>query len=89
MTTATLIHRRRELLATQSAEIVRLRRVSRLVSEITGAAAGTLNAIHRAGGYQVFDPQHQDEIQRAIRAQEAAVLQVLNARGDILVRGEL
>jgi len=39
-----------------------------------------LNAIHRAGGWHVADPQHQDRLRLALEALEGAVVAVLNRR---------
>lgn len=61
------------------AEIERMRAKILRMSELTGAAAAVLNAIHRAGGWHVADPQHQDRLHRALEALEEAVLAVLNA----------
>ena len=46
--------------------------------QIAAAAAATLNAIHRAGGYVVHEPDHRDRIQRALAALEQAVVVALN-----------
>lgn len=47
---------------------------------LTGAGAAVLNAIHRAGGYNVYDPQHQGRIQRGIEALGDAVTSTIAAR---------
>lgn len=62
------------------AEIERLRRRLLGMTELTGAAAAVLNAIHRAGGWHVADPQHQDRLRLALEALEGAVVAVLNRR---------
>jgi len=62
------------------AEIERLRRRLLGMTELTGAAAAVLNAIHRAGGWHVADPQHQERLRLALEALESAVVAVLNRR---------
>lgn len=49
-------------------------------STLTGAGASVLNAIHRAGGYHVYDPCHQPRMQRAIQALSDAVVGTLEQR---------
>lgn len=61
-------------------EIDRLRRRLLGLTELTGAAAAVLNAIHRAGGWHVADPQHQERLRLALDALESAVVAVLNRR---------
>lgn len=61
-------------------EIERLRRRLLGMTELTGAASAVLNAIHRAGGWHVADPQHQDRLRLALEALEGAVVAVLNRR---------
>jgi len=61
-------------------EIDRLRRRLLNMTELTGAAAAVLNAIHRAGGWHVADPQHQERLRLALDALESAVVAVLNRR---------
>jgi hypothetical protein len=58
--------------------ILQLRRRLLHHANLTGASASVLNAIHRAGGYVVFDPHHQDRVSRAMRALENAVTETLN-----------
>ena len=48
-------------------------------TNLLGAGVAVLNAIHRAGGYHVFDPQHQERIFRAMQALENAVTEAINA----------
>lgn len=43
------------------------------VSNITGAAAAAVHAIHKAGGYVVFDPCHQEPVKQAINGLAHAV----------------
>ena len=61
-------------------EIDRLRRRLLGLTELTGAAAAVLNAIHRAGGWHVADPMHQERLRLALDALESAVVAVLNRR---------
>lgn len=61
-------------------EIERLRRRLLGLTELTGAAAAVLNAIHRAGGWHVADPMHQERLRLALDALESAVVAVLNRR---------
>lgn len=61
-------------------EIDRLRRRLLGLTELTGAAVAVLTAIHRAGGWHVADPQHQDRLRLALEALEGAVVAVLNRR---------
>lgn len=58
-------------------EIDRLRARLLRHGNVLGAAAALLNAIHRAGGYQVTDPANQERIQRSMQALEAAVVEAL------------
>lgn len=58
-------------------EVARLRAKVLRQGNVLGAAAGLLNAIHRAGGYHIADPQHQERIQTNMRALEAAVVEAL------------
>lgn len=60
-------------------EINRLRAKTLRLAELTGAGAAVLNAIHRAGGWHVADPQHQERLRLALEALEEAVVSVLNA----------
>lgn len=53
------------------------------MSNMTGAAAGVLNAIHRAGGYTVFDPRHRVHVQRCMRALEDTTVAWLNRHGEL------
>ena len=46
-----------------------------------GAAVAVLTAIHRAGGWHVVDPIHQDRMRAALDALESAVEATLNERG--------
>ena len=48
-------------------------------SNLLGAGVAVLNAIHRSGGYQVFDPQHQERVGRALQALENSVTEAINA----------
>lgn len=61
-------------------EIDRLRRRLLGLTELTGAAAAVLSATHRAGGWHVADPQHQERLRLALDALESAVVAVLNRR---------
>lgn len=63
-------------------EIDRLRRRLLNMTELTGAAAAVLNAIHRAGGWHVADPQHQDRLRKALEALEEAVVAALNGGAE-------
>ncbi len=63
------------------AELKRLRARVLAHQQVMGAAAATLNDIHRAGGYHVVDPIHQPTVQRAITALEQAVVEVVNGLG--------
>lgn len=54
-------------------------------SALTGAGAAVLNAIHRAGGYHVYDTVHQVRVQRGIEALFKAVTEVIEARQDMPV----
>ncbi len=45
----------------------------RVLADLTGAAAGTLHAIHLAGGYHVADPRHQEPVRLGIEALERAL----------------
>lgn len=58
-------------------EIDRLRARLLRHGNVVGAAAALLNAIHRAGGYQVADPANHERIQRGMQALEAAVVEAL------------
>jgi hypothetical protein len=58
-------------------EIDRLRAKVLRHGNVLGAAAALLNAIHRAGGYHIADPKHQDRIQASMAALEAAVVEAL------------
>ena len=62
-------------------EIDRLRRRLLGLTELTGAAVAVLTAIHRAGGWHVVDPIHQDRMRAALDALESAVEATLNERG--------
>lgn len=62
-------------------EIARLRRALRHHTELTGAAVAVLTAIHKAGGWHVVDPIHQDRMRAALDALESAVEATLNERG--------
>lgn len=64
------------------AEIERLRRRLLGMTDLTGAAAAVLNAIHRAGGWHVADPQHQDPLRKALEALEEAVVAALNGGAE-------
>jgi hypothetical protein len=68
-------------------ELVLLRKQ---VSALSGATAGLLTAIDRAGGWHVFDPQHQDPVARAFIAVKGAVEDMLTTRADLpsLVLGQ-
>lgn len=59
------------------ADLAELR--ARLLNQtnIVGAGAAVLDAIHRAGGYHVFDPQHHDRVERALDALGQAVTTAL------------
>ena len=46
---------------------------------LVNAAAMLLNQIHRAGGYQVFDPGYKPGIDRAMRMLEEHVINAVNA----------
>jgi hypothetical protein len=70
----------REQCGDQAAELAVLRRHC---SALTGAGAGLLDALHRAGGWHVADPGHQPRISQAMAAQEAAVVNALRDRGDL------
>lgn len=69
------------------AELILLRRQC---SALTGATAGLLHAIESAGGWVVFDPQHQDPVARAFVAVKGAVEDMLTTRADLpsLVLGQ-
>lgn len=58
-------------------EIDRLRAKLLRQNNVIGAAAALLNSIHRAGGYTIPAPEHQNRIQRSMRALEAAVVEAL------------
>lgn len=58
-------------------EIARLRAKVLRLGNVLGAAAGMLNAIHRAGGYHVFDPAHQERVGAAMRALEESVVEAM------------
>jgi hypothetical protein len=60
------------------AEISQLRAKLLRQTNVVGAGAAVLNAIHRAGGYHVFDPGHQGFVQRSIQALENAVTEAIN-----------
>lgn len=62
-------------------EIDRLRRRLLGLTELTGAAVAVLTAIHKAGGWHVVDPIHQDRMRAALDALESAVEATLNERG--------
>lgn len=64
-----------------AAEITRLRRALLHHTELTGAAVAVLTAIHKAGGWHVVDPIHQDRMRAALDALESAVEATLNERG--------
>ena len=64
-----------------AAEIARLRRALLHHTELTGAAVAVLTAIHKAGGWHVVDPIHQDRMRAALDALESAVEATLNERG--------
>lgn len=59
-------------------EIDRLRTKVLGQNAVLGAALALLTAVHRAGGYHVFDPAHQAPVQAGMRALEAAVDAALN-----------
>jgi hypothetical protein len=59
-------------------EIQRLRRRLLKQTELTGAAVAVLSAIHRAGGWHVADPQHQERLRAALDALEAATVAVVD-----------
>ena len=46
-------------------------------TNLRGAAMAVLHAVHNAGGYHVFDPQHQEPVQRAMWALENAMKEAL------------
>lgn len=69
------------LLDEASAELKRLRARVLAHQQVVGAAAGMLNAIHRAGGYHVVDPIHQLRVQHAITTLEQSVMEVINGLG--------
>lgn len=58
-------------------ELVTLRHQS---SALSGAAVGLLHEIHKAGGWNVFDPGYQAPIARAIQALEDAAHTLLHSR---------
>ncbi len=64
-----------------AAEIARLRRGLLHHTELTGAAVAVLTAIHKAGGWHVVDPIHQDRMRAALDALESAAEATLNERG--------
>lgn len=53
----------------------------RALADLTGASRAVLHTIHQAGGWHVFDPNHQDAMQRALAALEAATLASLDVPG--------
>jgi hypothetical protein len=61
-------------------ELVLLRKQ---VSALSGATAGLLTAIDRAGGWHVFDPQHQDPVARAFMAVRTSLDDMLATRFDL------
>ena len=70
-----------DLMQEAANEIARLRRALLHQVELTGAAVAVLSAIHRAGGWHVVDPIHQDLMRDALSALAGAVEAVLNERG--------
>ena len=63
------------------AEVERMRRRLLCVTELTGAAVAVLTAIHRAGGWHVADPLHQERLRLALDALEGAVVAVIDGAG--------
>lgn len=63
-------------------EIERLRRRLLGMTELTGAAVAVLSSIHKAGGWHVLDPSHQDHMRASLDALEAAVEAMLNKRSS-------
>jgi hypothetical protein len=63
------------------AEVERMRRRLLCVTELTGAAVAVLTAIHRAGGWHVADPLHQERLRLALDALEGAVVAVIDGSG--------
>ena len=63
-------------------EIARLRGLMRRQSELLGAAVAVLSSIHKAGGWHVLDPSHQDHMRASLDALEAAVEAMLNKRSS-------
>ena len=43
--------------------------------DLRTAVIGLLEAIHNAGGWNVFDPRHQDDIHQAMTTLEIALLE--------------
>ena len=52
------------------------------MTEVVGATAGLLHAIHEAGGYCVFDPRHQEPVCNALNAVGRAVAVLGERRGS-------
>lgn len=64
-----------------------LARTRLALSNMAGAATSLLKAVHVAGGYSVFDPRHQTDVQRGMRALEdetAAWINTHIGRADAL-----
>ncbi len=57
------------------------------LANLTGAAAGMLHAIDKAGGWVVFDPAHHDMMAHAIRSLAASVDFTLATRRDLGTAG--
>ncbi len=53
------------------------------LANLTGAAAGMLHAIEKAGGWVVFDPGHHDMMAHAIRSLAASVDFTLATRREL------
>jgi hypothetical protein len=63
-------------------EIARLRGLMLRQTELLGAAVAVLSSIHKAGGWHVLDPSHQDHMRASLDALEAAVEAMLNKRSS-------
>lgn len=57
--------------------------LAKQLAALTGAAAAMLHAVHKAGGYSVFDESHRDEVHRAIQILARTVADRLEAVNTI------